>query len=134
MTSDNHHPTESDISHPLEHVLLIARTHAATEVDAPPEKVSAGSGKALDWATYSDPARGFHVGHWQAEPGIRAVHYTETELCHLLEGRVRLSDASGAIEFGPGESFVISPGFTGTWESIGRVTKLYAILDPAPAR
>lgn len=124
----------SDISHPLEHVLLVARTHAPTEANAAPDKVIAGSGAALDWGAWSDPGRGFHVGHWQSEAGIRAVSYAETELCLVVEGRVRLADATGAIEFGPGEAFLITPGFIGSWESIGRVTKLYAILDPAPAR
>ena len=29
-----------------------------------------------------------------------------------------------------GDAFVIAPGFRGTWESVGRVTKAYAILEP----
>jgi uncharacterized cupin superfamily protein len=62
---------------------------------------------------------------------VRAVAYTEPELCVILEGRVRLADASGSAEFGPGDAFVIASGFRGTWESIGRVTKIYAILEPA---
>ena len=33
----------------------------------------------------------------------------------------------------PGDAFVIAAGFRGTWESIGRVTKVYAILEPGPA-
>ncbi|PJN93128.1 cupin, partial [Amaricoccus sp. HAR-UPW-R2A-40] len=47
-----------------------------------------------------------------------------------LEGRVRLEGEGGAVEFGPGEAFVVEGGFAGTWESIGRVVKLYAILEP----
>ena len=93
----------------------------------------AGSGAAVAWNAFSDPSGRFHAGHWQAEPGMRAVAYTETELCVLLEGRVRLTDAAGSVEFGPGDAFVIAAGFRGTWESIGRVTKIYAILEPAAA-
>ena len=63
------------------------------------------------------------------EPGIRRVAYDETEFCVILEGRVRLEGEGGAVEFGPGEAFVIEGGFSGTWESIGRVVKLYAILE-----
>jgi uncharacterized protein len=59
------------------------------------------------------------------------VAYAETELCVLVHGRVRLTGPDGSAEFGPGEAFVIEGGFEGTWESIGEVTKIYAILDPA---
>ena len=58
------------------------------------------------------------------------VSYTETELCVLLEGRVRLTDDRGSAEFAPGDAFVIAAGFRGTWESIGQVSKIYAILEP----
>ena len=103
----------------------------ADPADAAPDERAGGlrRGAALECVLRS--VGRFHVGHWQAEPGRRAVDYTESELCVLLEGRVRLTDAAGsAVEFGPGDAFVIAPGFTGAWESIGRVTKIYAVLEP----
>ena len=107
------------------------RTQAAEPADTPPERVIAGSGHARVQNAFSGEGGRFHAGHWQAEPGRLAVNYTETELCVLLVGRVRLTDESGASrDFGPGEAFVIEAGFRGTWESIGRVTKIYAILEP----
>lgn len=105
-------------------------TGAGDAADAAPDRLRAGSGTARVWNAFSDPSGRFHVGHWQSEPGIRAVTYTETEFCLLIEGRARLTDAAGSVEFGPGEGFVIAAGFEGTWESIGRVTKFYAVLDP----
>jgi uncharacterized protein len=111
----------------------LSRSEAATQADTPPEKVIAGSGRARVWNAFSDPSGRFHVGQWQAEPGRIAVDYTESELCVILVGRVRLTDDAGrSAEFGPGDAFVIAPGFRGTWESIGRVVKTYAILEPAP--
>ncbi len=109
----------------------LSRSAAPASADPPPEKVIAGSGHARAWNAFSSGDGRFHAGHWQAEPGVLAVSYTETELCVLIEGRVRLSDGQGSVEFGPGEAFVIDAGFRGTWESIGRVTKIYAILEPA---
>ncbi|MER2510578.1 cupin domain-containing protein [Amaricoccus sp.] len=120
---------ESDITHPLEHVLLVSRIHAPEAADAPSDRLREGSGEARVWNCFSDPAGRFHVGHWQAEPGVIAVDYSETELCVLIEGNARLTDETGSVTFGPGEAFLIKPGFRGTWESIGRVTKIYAILD-----
>ena len=72
----------------------------------------------------------FHAGLWSHGPGVLAVDYTETELCVLLEGRVRLANDEGSVEYEEGDAFVIAPGFRGTWESVGRVTKAYAILEP----
>lgn len=114
------------------HVHPLSRSEAATPADAPPDKVIAGSGVSRVWNGFSDSSGRFHAGYWQSEPGRRAVAYTEDELCVLLVGRVRLTDARGmTAEFGPGDAFVLAAGFTGTWESIGRVTKIYAVLDPA---
>ena len=113
------------------HVHPLTRIQAAAPADTPPERVVAGSGHARVWNAFSGGGGRFHAGHWQAEPGRIAVNYTETELCVLIVGRVRLTDEHGAsVHFGPGDAFVIEAGFRGTWESIGRVTKIYAILEP----
>lgn len=109
----------------------LSRTRASEPADTPPERVVAGSGHARVWNAFSDADGRFHAGHWQAEPGRIAVDYTETELCVILDGRVRLTAVDGAsIDFGPGDAFVIEAGFRGTWESIGPVTKIYALLEP----
>ncbi|PZQ52163.1 MAG: transcriptional regulator [Rhodovulum sulfidophilum] len=109
----------------------VAMSGEPEPADAAEARVRAGSGVARLWNAFSDPSGRFHAGHWQAEPGVLSVNYTEAELCVLLEGRARLTDAAGvSAEYGPGEAFVIAAGFRGTWESIGRVTKIYAILMP----
>ena len=113
-----------------DHVVRVAREGAPEAADAAPERMVAGSGVSPVWNAFSDGAGRFHVGHWTSEPGVRRVAYDETEFCVILEGRVRLEGKGGAAEFGPGEAFVIEGGFAGTWESIGRVVKLYAILEP----
>lgn len=113
------------------HVHPLSRADASEPADTPSDRVIAGSGHARVWNAFSGAGGRFHAGHWQAEPGRIAVRYTETELCVLLVGRVRLTDEAGkSVDFGAGDAFVIDAGFTGTWESIGRVTKIYAILDP----
>ena len=53
--------------------------------------------------------------------------WNESGAQFLFQRRRKLLGADQA--FGPGEAFLIKPGFRGTWESIGRVTKIYAILD-----
>jgi uncharacterized cupin superfamily protein len=114
-----------------DHVHRLAQHGAGDPADAASDRLLAGSGIARSWNGFSSADGRFHAGIWQAEPGTRAVSYTETELCVLIEGRVRLSEATGSVEFGPGEAFVVAAGFRGSWQSIGRVTKVYAILEPA---
>lgn len=113
-----------------DHVHTLDMSGDAEPADAAERRVVAGSGKARLWNAFTDPTGQFHAGHWQAEPGTLTVNYVESELCVLLEGRVRLADETGTVEYGPGDAFVIEGGFKGTWESIGRVTKIYAILMP----
>jgi len=96
-----------------------------------PDRLVSGDPAQLAWNHYSDPTSQFHAGIWQGESGAwRVVYEThEEELCTLLEGRVRLTDAQGgAREFTVGDSFVVPGGFTGVWENLTRVRKVYAIV------
>lgn len=115
---------------PLAHVHRLGRDGAPEPADARPDRILAGSGASVAWNAFSDAAGRFHAGIWRAEPGVRAVDYTETELCVILEGRVRLAAGDAGADFGPGDAFVVASGFSGTWECIGQVTKIYAILEP----
>jgi len=112
------------------HIRPVLRVGPGEPAPAGADRLVAGSGVSTVWNAFSDAAGRFHVGHWSSEPGVRRVSYDETEFCVLLEGRVRLEGQGGAAEFGPGDAFLVEGGFTGTWESIGRVSKLYAILEP----
>ncbi len=112
------------------HIHPVTRSGPGEPAPAAPDRLVSGSAASTAWNAFSDASGRFHVGHWSSEPGVRSVRYDETEFCVILEGRVRLTGPDGAAEFGPGEAFVVESGFSGTWESIGPVTKLYAILDP----
>jgi len=116
--------------HTIAHVHPLTEDGDGAPIEAAPDRVLAGSGFARAWNAFSDRSGRFHAGLWRHGPGVLAVDYTETELCVLLEGRVRLAADDGSVEYDAGEAFVISAGFRGTWESVGRVTKAYAILDP----
>jgi uncharacterized protein len=114
----------------LTHVYPLTQEGDPAIADAAPERVLAGSGVAKVWNGFAGDDGRFSAGIWQAQPGVLAVNYTETEVCVLLEGRVRLSDDAGSVEYEAPDAFVIAAGFRGTWESVGRVTKFYAVLEP----
>lgn len=85
--------------------------------------------QARSWRHFENADKGAIAGIWEAEPHLERCHCDFDELCHLLEGRVRLTDAEGRSRiFGPGDSFVVAAGFRGTWENLGRVRKVFFIL------
>lgn len=81
---------------------------------------------------YSDPAQAFHCGLWEGDIGAWRVRYGEHEFCHLLTGCLRIvgDDGSESV-FAAGDSFVIPAGFSGIWQVLEPVRKLYAVYEPA---
>ena len=93
----------------------------------PPEP---GSNRAFV-TVYTDPTGQLESGVWESTPDKRSVHYTETEFCHILEGEVRLTDEAGHCEtYRAGDSFLIEPGFKGTWETVKKIRKFWVIFEP----
>jgi uncharacterized cupin superfamily protein len=79
---------------------------------------------------FADSSGHFFCGVWSSTPGIWRVSYTENEFCHLLSGRISITDTDGRGEaFGPGDSFVIPAGFVGTWRVMEAAQKVYAIYE-----
>lgn len=94
-----------------------------------PEKLVSGTPSTRTRLDYSSPGERFHVGHWESTVGAWRVQYDEAELCSILAGRVRLTDSRDGTEasYGPGDNFVVPAGFSGIWEVVEPVRKLFAI-------
>ncbi len=85
--------------------------------------------KATSWRFFEKPGTGHLSGIWEAEPHLERVHCDYDEMCHILEGVVRLTDANGQSQtFRAGETFVVASGFRGTWENLTAVKKVFFIL------
>jgi uncharacterized protein len=83
---------------------------------------------------YSNPSNRFRSGYWAGGVARKDIHYLKDEICFLLDGVVRLTDADGhVVTYRAGDTFVIPYGFKGTWETIEPVRKIFAIHDPAAA-
>jgi len=112
-------------------VISFAQQMTVPEASRPAaERIISGDPQQITWNHYSDPTGQFHAGIWQGEIGSWHVQYgpREEELCTIIEGRVRLTDAEGrAQEFAPGATFVVPGGFIGVWENLTRVRKVYAV-------
>jgi uncharacterized protein len=99
-----------------------------------PDRLIAGKPEQSVANYFTDPTRQFFAGRWSSTRGKWRVQYSETEFCHITEGRVRIASGNGRVEtFGAGDSFVIPAGFEGTWEVLEDCSKLYAIFEPAHA-
>lgn len=99
------------------------------------EKLVRGDDRQSTLNMFSDDGSEFHCGIWEGAPALWRVSYSEHEFCHILQGRIRITDTAGAsITVGPGDNFVIAAGFTGTWETLEAAKKIYVIFERQPEK
>lgn len=97
-----------------------------------PDRLLQGNPDRTTWTHYSAEHGDFDCGIWACEPGAWRIAFPagKEEFFHVLEGRLRITDAAGhASEFGPGDACVIPAGFTGVFEVIEPVRKHFVVLD-----
>lgn len=101
------------------------------ESTAAPEKLIAGNPSYKTWLL--DESRGGSVasGIWEATPGTTKSAKGETfEFCHILQGVVELTETGKEpVTYRAGDSFIMKPGFTGTWRTIETVRKIFVIVS-----
>ena len=99
----------------------------APEISRPdPARLIAGDPEHRTWLT--DEAPGLWCGVWQSTPGIWRVIYDEWEYFSLTAGRSIITpDGDAPIMLTTGDSYIIRPGFTGTWEVVETTIKDYVI-------
>ena len=92
-----------------------------------PERVMSGDPRFRTWNVDEQPG-GLYAGIWEATPGKWRIAYDEWEFCHILEGVSVIAEDGGAERrVSAGDSFVLRPGFQGTWEVLETTRKEYVI-------
>lgn len=111
----------------MPHLLRLSRTDIPAEISRPaPDKVLAGNPVHTTWNV--EDAGGLFCGLWQSTPGKWKVSYTEWEYVRILHGVSVLTDASGTkTTLRGGDSWIIRPGFEGTWHVVETTLKEYVI-------
>ncbi len=96
------------------------------------ERCLSGKPEQTLWNQFQDDSEQMLSGIWECTEGKWNADYaSKNEFCHILSGKVALTDAAGDTStFSEGDSFVIPAGFSGTWEVLKPVRKLYVILTP----
>ena len=110
-------------------------TKLAGSADAPwekiaPDKIIAGAPETRTAVLYEDAAAKHYAGEWEATIGTWRIAYTEWEYVRMLSGRCIVTGEDGTrIEAGAGDAFVIEPGFTGTWQVLEPMHKVWVIRE-----
>lgn len=107
--------------------LRLSTTAANARADRPaPDRLISGDPRFTSWNL--EDRDGLYCGIWESTPGKWRISYDEWEYCRILCGRSVITDENGAEhKVGPGDSFILRPGFRGTWEVIETTRKDYVI-------
>lgn len=71
-----------------------------------------------------------NLGIWECQPGgWPVVNRPDTEFTYIISGRAMLTDdATGkVVEITSGDLIILPPGWTGRWDVVETVRKVYAI-------
>jgi uncharacterized cupin superfamily protein len=81
--------------------------------------------RTLAWTQPTDEVPG--IGVWECTPGAWDVRDARaSEVAVITSGRVRLTGTDGqAAELGPGDTVLLPKGWSGRWEVLETVRKVY---------
>lgn len=98
---------------------------------AAPDRLLAGDPSYRTWKMEAAGHGGVRTGIWEATPGItRSIKGETWEYCTILAGVIILTEDGGAARrFTTGDTFVMRPGFKGTWETVETVRKLWVTVS-----
>ena len=112
----------------MQHLLRLTRGDLPAETSRPdPEKLISGDPVHRVWNLETRDR--LYAGLWHSTIGEWKVDYSEWEYVHILEGRSILVSEDGLeTTLNAGDSFVIRPGFRGSWRVVQPTLKDYVIL------
>lgn len=112
----------------ISHFRAIGIAGTNPEAGGPAEgRLIAGDPKFRTW-NVEEAEGGVYAGIWESTPGKWRIEYDEWEFCHILSGvSVIAEDGGEARTVRAGDSFVLRPGFKGTWEVVETTRKEYVV-------
>jgi len=93
-----------------------------------PDRVIEGNPRVRTWTFDTHDGETLFSGVWESTSGKWRIVYDEWEFCSILSGESVIEGDDGSrLHARAGDSFVLRPGFTGTWEVITTTRKLYVV-------
>jgi uncharacterized cupin superfamily protein len=107
--------------------LVVDTAGIEPEEGAPaPDRLISGNPKFRTWNV--EERDGLYAGVWEATPGKWRIEYDEWEFCHILSGVSVIAEEGGETRtVKVGDSFVLRPGFKGSWEVVETTRKEYVV-------
>lgn len=107
--------------------MFVKPEHVDVEVSKPDAaKIISGDPVHTTWNI--EDRDGLYCGIWQSTPGKWTISYDEWEYCTILEGVSVIEENGGeAFSVKAGDSFILQPGFNGTWQVLETTRKEYVI-------
>jgi uncharacterized cupin superfamily protein len=91
-------------------------------------RVVEGKPTMKTWVQHKSADGSMISGTWEATPGSWHATYARYEFVHIIRGRITITrDGGTPVQVGPGDAFVVEPGFTGVWRIEEPVQKHFAI-------
>ena len=104
----------------------VAPTVAPETDRPPPDRLISGDPVFTTWNL--EDRDGLYCGIWEATPGKWRGVYSEWEYCYIRAGVVIITeDGKDPVTYSAGDSFIVRPGWEGTWEVVETVRKDYVI-------
>lgn len=92
-----------------------------------PDRVVSGDPQFKTWSLDEQPGD-LYAGIWEATPGKWRIAYDEWEYCRILSGVSVIAEDGGPVRtVRAGDSFILRPGFKGSWEVLETTRKEYVI-------
>jgi len=96
-----------------------------------PGRLIAGTPEFRTWSMGAAPQTFLDAGLWLATPGtFRSIKQETWEIFTLLEGVVEITeDGHPPVTYRAGDTVVLGPGFTGVWNTVETVRKVFVLVD-----
>ena len=96
-----------------------------------PERLVEGHPTWNTWQVAETADGNVSTGIWEVTPGAyRSVKGDTWEFCSILSGVSELiEDGHPPRRIGPGDTFVMNPGFVGVWRVLETTRKLWVIVE-----
>lgn len=112
----------------VSHIVGLGISGTDPEAGQPAEgRVIEGNPRFRTW-NVEEAGSGLFAGVWESTPGKWRIEYDEWEYCRILSGvSVITEDGGAARTVKAGDSFVLRPGFKGSWEVVETTRKEYVV-------